>query len=112
MNTATTQTSSNNRPAFEIFYVEERKAGVAFLNQDESFSLILGDRGDPEQLRYQLRGTPSRRYPARPRNEAPSKAPAEPAHAGEATQAHEATPSARTMVRRRKQSEEAASAAA
>ena len=147
MNTANTQTSSNNRPAFEIFYVEERKAdkhlaaimgktvaaneseriwhkvgvafvtpkghlslmigpkgdsaqkrylcfasssmekarqnpeatrlpvadlfemeegtnidfqrkaGVAFLNQDESFSLILGDRGDPEQLRYQLRGT-------------------------------------------------------
>ena len=51
-------------PVADLFEMEEgnsidfqRKAGVAFLNQDESFSLILGDRGDPEQLRYQLRGT-------------------------------------------------------
>ena len=56
-------------PVADLFEMDEgnsidfqRKAGVAFLNQDESFSLILGDRGDPEQLRYQLRGaTGSRR---------------------------------------------------
>lgn len=99
-------------PVADLFEMEEgnsidfqRKAGVAFLNQDESFSLILGDRGDPEQLRYQLRGTKPRRNPAWRRSEE-SAAP----RAAEAPRAEASEPVAqkKTVVRRRKQTEAAA----
>jgi hypothetical protein len=33
----------------------KRRDGVAFLNRDESLSLLIGDRGDPEQKKYQMR---------------------------------------------------------
>lgn len=29
--------------------------GVAFLNRDDSLSLLIGDRGDAQQLKYQMR---------------------------------------------------------
>ena len=29
--------------------------GVAFVNRDDSLSLLIGDRGDPMQLKYQMR---------------------------------------------------------
>ena len=99
-------------PVADLFEMEEgnsidfqRKAGVAFLNQDESFSLILGDRGDPEQLRYQLRGTKPRRNPAWRRSEE-SAAP----KAAEAPTAEASEPVAqkKTVVRRRNQAEAAA----
>ena len=36
-------------------YDFEQKDGVAFLNSDESLSVIIGDKGDPAQLRYVVR---------------------------------------------------------
>jgi hypothetical protein len=28
---------------------------VAFLNRDDSLSLLIGEQGDPQQLKYQMR---------------------------------------------------------
>ena len=36
-------------------YDFDKNDGVAFLNNDESLNLIVGDRADPEQLRYVVR---------------------------------------------------------
>jgi hypothetical protein len=33
----------------------KKKDGVAFLNRDDSLSLLIGDRGDAQQLKYQMR---------------------------------------------------------
>jgi hypothetical protein len=33
----------------------EKNDGVAFLNSDDSLSVLIGDRGDPAQLRYIVR---------------------------------------------------------
>ena len=37
-----------------------KRDGVAFLNRDDSLSLLIGDRGDAQQLKYQMREV--RRY--------------------------------------------------
>jgi hypothetical protein len=39
----------------------EKKDGVAFLNSDDSLSVIIGDKGDPAQLRYVIREIDRRR---------------------------------------------------
>jgi hypothetical protein len=41
----------------------QKNDGVAFLNRDDSLSLLIGDRGDPQQLKYQMREV---RRPAKP----------------------------------------------
>ena len=33
----------------------KQRDGVAFLNRDDSLSLLIGDRGDANQLKYQMR---------------------------------------------------------
>ena len=33
----------------------KKRDGVAFLNRDESLSLLIGDRGGAQQLKYQMR---------------------------------------------------------
>lgn len=33
----------------------KRRDGVAFLNRDDSLSLLIGDRGDTNRLKYQMR---------------------------------------------------------
>ena len=36
----------------------KKRDGVAFLNRDDSLSLLIGDRGDAQQLKYQMRDVP------------------------------------------------------
>lgn len=38
--------------------------GVAFLNRDDSLSLLIGDRGDAQQLKYQMREVRRFKQPA------------------------------------------------
>ena len=33
----------------------KERDGVAFLNRDDSLTLLIGERGDPQQLKYQMR---------------------------------------------------------
>lgn len=33
----------------------KKRDGVAFLNRDDSLSLLIGDKGDAQQLKYQMR---------------------------------------------------------
>jgi len=42
----------------------KHRDGVAFLNRDESLTLLIGDRADPEQKKYQMREV--RRHKPRP----------------------------------------------
>lgn len=63
---------ARRRPAADIFAsdgngdidFQSGKVGVAFFNRDESLSLVIGDRGDLEQLRYQMRRITRRAAPA------------------------------------------------
>lgn len=49
------------RPYADIFEVTgnevsfNRRDGVAFVNRDDSLTLLIGDKGDPEQKKYQMR---------------------------------------------------------
>ena len=33
----------------------KKRDGVAFLNRDDSLTLLIGDKGDPQQAKYQMR---------------------------------------------------------
>jgi hypothetical protein len=83
-----------------------KKDGVAFLNRDESLNLILGERGDPEQLRFTLRKTTQSgpRKSARPASYAPAAATAAPS----ATPAQKPAAQERKTVIRRQQPQPAA----
>jgi hypothetical protein len=56
---------NSRRPVADIFEPDadgnidfrSDKVGVVFVNSDDSYTLLIGDRGDLEQLRYQLRAT-------------------------------------------------------
>ena len=71
------------------------KVGVAFVNSDGSYTLVIGDRGDLEQVRYQLRPT----MPRKPADKAPL--PSEPAANDTPTPTPEASPAPVSRVIRR-----------
>ncbi|MDP2343786.1 MAG: hypothetical protein Q8O67_22700 [Deltaproteobacteria bacterium] len=65
---------SNSRiPVGELFELSDgpidfkRKAGVAFLCSDGSYNIVLGDRGDLEQSRYNMRRPKSAQRKSAPR---------------------------------------------
>ncbi len=102
------QTEGARIPVASMFQMLEgqpidftKKDGVAFLNRDESLNLIIGDRGDPEQLRFNLRKTTQSgpRKSARPASYAPKMEPAaKPAPVAE--KPAQAAQERKTLIRR------------